>query len=150
MIERIARRAGGFASTTALRWLSGTRGHVPDIDIPVKKERGTLRRLGAPIAKGAAVTGALAVVSSSKSVRNGVAIGLRKATDVLRPDVPTAASSSGSANGSHANNGAGNGSGGLSEKTRAELYEMAKKKDIPGRSGMSKGELLKALNGNGV
>jgi hypothetical protein len=32
------------------------------------------------------------------------------------------------------------------EKTRAELYEMAKKRDIPGRSKMSKGELERALH----
>ena len=30
-------------------------------------------------------------------------------------------------------------------KTRDELYELAKKADIPGRSGMSKAELAKAL-----
>jgi Family of unknown function (DUF6496) len=32
------------------------------------------------------------------------------------------------------------------EKTRAELYEMAKKRDIQGRSKMSKGELERALH----
>jgi hypothetical protein len=32
------------------------------------------------------------------------------------------------------------------EKTRAELYQMAKKRDIPGRSKMSKGELERALH----
>ena len=31
-------------------------------------------------------------------------------------------------------------------KTRAELYEMAKKRDIPGRSRMNKGELERALH----
>jgi hypothetical protein len=33
-----------------------------------------------------------------------------------------------------------------SDTTRAELYEMAKKRDIPGRSRMSKGELERALH----
>jgi hypothetical protein len=33
----------------------------------------------------------------------------------------------------------------VAEKTRDELYELAKKADIPGRSGMSKEELAKAL-----
>ena len=152
MIERIARRAGGFASTTAIRWLSGTREHVPDIDIPVSKKRGAVRRLGAPLTKGAAMTGAFVLVSSSKPVRNGVAIGLRKVTDLLRPDSSSqhAPAPSARSNGSHPNNGHSNGSGALSEKTRTELYEMAKKKDIQGRSGMTKGELLKALNGNGT
>lgn len=32
------------------------------------------------------------------------------------------------------------------EPTRAELYEMAKKRDIPGRSKMSKSELARALH----
>ena len=32
------------------------------------------------------------------------------------------------------------------EPTKAELYEMAKKRDIPGRSKMSKGELARALH----
>ena len=30
-------------------------------------------------------------------------------------------------------------------KTRAELYELAKQRDLPGRSGMSRDELAKAL-----
>ena len=37
--------------------------------------------------------------------------------------------------------------GRASELTRAELYEQAKKRDIPGRSKMSKGELSRALHG---
>ena len=32
------------------------------------------------------------------------------------------------------------------EKTREELYEEAKRRDIPGRSKMTKGELQKALS----
>jgi hypothetical protein len=36
-------------------------------------------------------------------------------------------------------------SGGSTPKTRAELYEMAKRKDIPGRSRMGRAELAKAL-----
>jgi hypothetical protein len=35
--------------------------------------------------------------------------------------------------------------GGSSPKTRAELYEEAKKKDLPGRSKMGRDELAKAL-----
>jgi hypothetical protein len=35
--------------------------------------------------------------------------------------------------------------GGSTPKTRAELYEQAKKKDIPGRSKMGRDELAKAL-----
>jgi hypothetical protein len=35
--------------------------------------------------------------------------------------------------------------GGSEPKTRAELYEMAKKKDLPGRSKMGRDELARAL-----
>lgn len=36
--------------------------------------------------------------------------------------------------------------GGASPKTRAELYEIAKKRDLPGRSKMGRGELARALH----
>ncbi len=35
--------------------------------------------------------------------------------------------------------------GGTSPKTRAELYEMAKRKNVPGRSKMGRDELARAL-----
>lgn len=35
--------------------------------------------------------------------------------------------------------------GGASPKTRAELYEVAKKRDLPGRSKMGRTELARAL-----
>ena len=35
--------------------------------------------------------------------------------------------------------------GGTSPKTKAELYEMAKQRDLPGRSKMGRDELAKAL-----
>jgi hypothetical protein len=35
--------------------------------------------------------------------------------------------------------------GGTTPKTRAELYEEAKRRDIPGRSSMGRAELAKAL-----
>jgi len=38
--------------------------------------------------------------------------------------------------------------GGSSPKTRAELYEIAKKRDLPGRSKMGRDELAKALGEN--
>jgi hypothetical protein len=41
--------------------------------------------------------------------------------------------------------GTGNPNKPLAERTKEELYNMAKKKNIEGRSNMSKGELLKAL-----
>jgi hypothetical protein len=36
--------------------------------------------------------------------------------------------------------------GASSPKTRAELYEMAKRRDLPGRSRMGRDELARALN----
>jgi hypothetical protein len=33
----------------------------------------------------------------------------------------------------------------LDDRTRAQLYELAQKRNIPGRSKMGKGELIKAL-----
>lgn len=36
-------------------------------------------------------------------------------------------------------------SGGTSPKTRAELYEIAKRRDLPGRSKMGRDELARAL-----
>jgi hypothetical protein len=38
-----------------------------------------------------------------------------------------------------------NRSGGDSPKTRAELYELAKQRDLPGRSKMGRDELARAL-----
>jgi hypothetical protein len=35
--------------------------------------------------------------------------------------------------------------GGASPKTRAELYEIARKRDLPGRSKMGRGELARKL-----
>jgi len=35
--------------------------------------------------------------------------------------------------------------GGAAQKTRAELYELAKKRDLPGRSKMSRDELARKL-----
>lgn len=35
--------------------------------------------------------------------------------------------------------------GGTSPKTRAELYEIAKRKQVPGRSKMGRAELAKAV-----
>jgi hypothetical protein len=126
MIEKIARRAGGFASTTALRWMGAGRDAVAEV-APVSGNGD--RKHGGRALAGAA--GAIAVISSSKLVRSGVERGLRAAASALRSSPATN----------------GNGSNGLTEKTRAELYELAKKADLPGRSTMSKDELARALEG---
>ena len=157
MIERIARRAGGFASTTALRWIRAAEDAAPVELLPARKPR-TSERLRGPVMKGAAMAGTLALASSSNTVRRGVATSLKKMSASLRTEgssAPsrnrTAATGSGASrsNGSNGSDTSGrNGSGGsLLKKTRAELYEMAKKKDIPGRSNMTKDDLTKALKG---
>jgi hypothetical protein len=43
--------------------------------------------------------------------------------------------------------GTGNPNLGYETRTRDELYNIAKEKDIPGRSGMSKQELIDAIRG---
>ena len=156
MIERIARRAGGFASTTALRWLGALGDSVPDVELPSTSGPNAAEKLRKPLG-GGAVVGAIALASSNKLVRAGVAKGLLKITQALRTDDSQSGprsntgssrgSSSARRNGATGENGS-NGNGGghsLSAKTRTELYEMAKKKDIPGRSSMSKQQLAKAL-----
>ena len=155
MIERIARRAGGFASTTALRWLGAARDSAPEIELPSIRQPSAGQRLRKPLTRGA-LTSAVVLISSNRTVRSGVARGLLKVSEAVRTDGSKAGTQSGrsSTNGSSTarSNGNGNGNGNgttigsLSKKTRTELYELAKKKDIPGRSNMSKQELAKALS----
>lgn len=169
MIEKIARRAGGFTSTTALRWLTAARGSssvvVPDLARSTHRSSSLVSKLGAPL-RYAGTLGAVAVVARNRKVREEVAQGLRSLTDILRPDegVGSASSARSNSNGSRGqqrsngtagqqrSNGSatsgtrGNGSGALSKKTRAELYEMAKSRNVEGRSKMSKEELARALS----
>lgn len=144
MIERIARRAGGFASTTALRWLGAAHEAAPDV-VPHVMAPSTEGRMRKPLVK-SAVAGAVVLVSSNKVVRAEVAKGLQRLTEALRTDAARTTarpkpSSHPTTNGTHRNGG----NGSLSTKTRAELYEIAKQKDVPRRSTMSKQELAKAL-----
>ena len=130
MIERIARRAGGFASTTALRWLGAGKDAVTEAVSLPSSHRG---KPGGRVAATAAA-GAVALLSN-KVVRARVEKGLLALSEKVRPDTTS----------SHNGNGNGRGSKGLSSKTRAELYELAKKMDVAGRSSMSKDELAKAV-----
>lgn len=134
MIEKIARRAGGFASTTALRWIGAGTDKVADVTPLGGNDTHSHKGRAAAVA-----AGAVALLSSSKLVRSGLEHGLRAASDALRT-TPS------SGNNGHSNgNGNGKRPGELAAKTRAELYELAKKMDLPGRSAMSKDELAKAL-----
>ena len=45
--------------------------------------------------------------------------------------------------------GTGNPNRGYEARTRDELYNIAKEKEIPGRSKMDKGELIDAIRGKG-
>ena len=154
MIERIARRAGGFASTTALRWLGSLGDSVPDVQLPTRKPS-LAERVTAPLTKGVvgksvakgALAGAVALISSNKTVRRGLANGLDKIADSLGPGSSSSGSGSRSGSSPTSSNGhSGNGSNSsIAQKTRTELYELAKKMDLPGRSSMTKEELEKAL-----
>jgi len=57
------------------------------------------------------------------------------------------AEATGKGGGGRDGGGSGGRGGGLAELSREELYERAKKEDIPGRSSMSKDELVEALGG---
>jgi DNA end-binding protein Ku len=63
------------------------------------------------------------------------------------PDLMAALQASIEGSGSRSRNGGGKGNGELSKLSKDELYERAKKEDVPGRSDMSKEELVKALGG---
>ncbi|MDQ4126083.1 MAG: Rho termination factor N-terminal domain-containing protein [Actinomycetota bacterium] len=133
MFVKVAQRIGGFAGTTATRWISGAAQSVPVPDA-VKSKPGIAERVARPALAATAGLAALAGISSSAALRNAVADRLRQKAEKIRA----------SENGTHANGA--NGSKGLSEKTRNELYEMAKKADIAGRSQMTKKELERALS----
>lgn len=148
MIEKIARRAGGFASTTALRWMGAGAEKVADVS-PIG-DSGHDKHSGSGKLVAGAAAGAVALIAQSKFVRSGLERGLRAAADAVRA-TPPASNGKASSNGSASRNGNGsrNGKaiGDLAAATRTELYELAKKMDLPGRSGMSKEELKKALSG---
>ncbi|HEV2756738.1 MAG TPA: Rho termination factor N-terminal domain-containing protein [Actinomycetota bacterium] len=121
MIKKIARRAGGFASTTAMRWLATAR----DADVVPTPQSHAPR--GKPVVAGAVALAAAAL--STKKVRTTAESALRGFAGALRTE------------------DGGNGyAGNVDGKTRAELYELAKKAGVSGRSGMSKEELARALS----
>jgi hypothetical protein len=127
MIERLARRIGGFASSTALRW-ANTALELPKEAIPVPAPRKPLGSRKGAIIVGAAAAGAVALASSNSELRRKASAGLRQLAKQVR-----------------ATNGSGNGAKSLSERTKRELYRMAKRKNIPGRASMTKEELERAL-----
>jgi hypothetical protein len=157
MIERVARRIGGFASSTAVRWANAVA-EIPkeailtpsrswaSKSLPSRKaarswankalpsrsrnwsSKARPSKKGALIVGAAAAVGAVALASSSGRVRKNVSAGLGRFAKRARSAA-----------------GSGNGLKNLSGKTKRELYRLAKRKNIPGRGSMSKQELERAL-----
>ena len=88
--------------------------------------------------------------SDDERERLGERFAAQTGQDEVRPDQVDSASASRSTSGSRSGSGSGSRSGsGSDEPTKAELYEQAKKADIPGRSSMTKDELAKAISKQG-
>jgi Hemerythrin HHE cation binding domain len=98
----------------------------------------------------------LPVLAEQASDEEREALGQRFAAQTgsaqVRPDQVDPGSKSGAESGSKSSAKSAGGSGGSSdsdEPSKAELYERAKKADIPGRSSMTKDELAKAISEHG-
>lgn len=117
MIDRLGQRMTDFVGTTGAKVLRATEGVVPGIE-PARHRRLTPGRVVLAV-------GAAAAALATKPLR-----------EVLER--------SGSADDERAG-GSGARATELAGKTRAELYELAQKSDIEGRSAMSKDELVEAL-----
>jgi hypothetical protein len=148
MITMVAKRIGGFAATTMSRWARSAIAGKAAVVLPPKRPS-LIARVRKPFLLGVATTaaGAFLTTPAGRRLRATLARALYDFSDSVRSDV--SASSVGSRNpAGSVNNSAGNtsnGPGRLSNKTKRELYEMAKKAGIPGRSTMTKEELEKAL-----
>jgi hemerythrin-like domain-containing protein len=91
----------------------------------------------------------LPVLSAKASDQERERLGERFAAQTGRAEVRPDQVDSGSGSRASAGSSAGSGSGstsGSNEPTKAELYEQAKRADIPGRSSMTKDELAKAIS----
>jgi hypothetical protein len=142
MIERLAWRTGGFVGTTAEQTLRRAVRLIPVGKAPPRRSR-LLRAL--PAVVGTAV--GLAAGAVTASGRGG------GPSSRSRPSgsAPTKSRSRATRNQGRAGAGARTASRtpskvtGLAEKSRHELYEMAREAGIEGRSAMSKKELTRAL-----
>lgn len=155
---RVAQRIGGFIGTTASRWTSSGLPEVSVRKLPTTNKKSS--RLGRVVKPALAATGATAAVAAfaqSTALREALADVLRKQAAAVRANGRSPSRSmarQGSSNrhvstnghGPANGNGSTNGTGDpLSAKTRSELYEMAKKAGVSGRSKMTKTELANAL-----
>jgi hypothetical protein len=118
MFDRIGLRVTEFVGTTVRRGLHAVEELVPGIQ-PPRRRWAPARTAAKGLLAASAVAAAAAAVSRSPL--------------------------QGRAGGKGAPSGAGNGEVDLTEKTKEELYELAKDADIPGRSTMTKAELADAI-----
>ena len=123
MIEKVGMRAAEFVGSTARR----VAGVAEDVVNDHRKPRHRLVKVVVPVV----AAGAAAVAAAA----SGIADRTSSTTSAKRR---SGGSSTKSQSGKTPAKGA-------AEKTREELYELAKKADIPGRSSMTKDELEKAL-----
>ena len=129
MIEKVGLRAAEFVGSTARR----VAGAAEEVINDHRKPKHRLAKVVVPaVAAGAAAVAAAASGAANRS---------SSSTSTKRSGSGSATKSRPTASTSSSNGKAKS----VAEKTRDELYELAKKADIPGRSGMTKDVLAKAL-----
>lgn len=143
MIDRLGQRMADFVGTTGAKMLRAVEGVVPGVE-PPRHRRVTPGRV--VMAVGAAA--AAVAINALRDVveRSGSSAGTRSGG--AGSSSTNGRKSSGSSSGSKASRKATQAkdeAADLAGKTRAELYELAQKADIEGRSSMSKDALVKAL-----
>ena len=132
MIEKLGMRAAEFVGATATK-VSKVAEDVAGTT-PKRSRTRRVAKLGLPVV--AATAAAIAAGASAVS-RSGRGSG----------DAPTKQSGSGKAKKTAGPaRAATNGAKKVTEQTREELYELAKKANIPGRASMTKEQLAKALS----
>ena len=146
MIERLGLRTGGFVATTAERTLRSVVQMLPGAQPPPRRPR-VLRVL--PTLAGTAVglaAGAVTAAGRSTGARNrsgSKGPGRRGSSPSANGNSAGARTRSSARRTAHKAAGA---TKDLAEKSRQELYDLARKAGIEGRSGMSKKELARALS----
>ena len=136
MIEKIGMRAAEFVGSMARR----VAGAAEDVVNDHRKPKHRFVKVALPaVAAGAA---AVAAAASGVANKNGSTSNTGSSNNARsNGSGPSRASSTAKSAAKDVKDKASD----TAEKTREELYELAKKADIPGRSSMSKQELEKAL-----
>lgn len=161
MIERPAWRIEGFVSTTAQRALHAVEGLIPGVHRPQRRSR---HRGRLPALVGAALAVGVGIVTAGSDQQP--AGGSATSDDAARRPAGSTAGrpqqrgtgpaangrggrrspAKGRGSGTRSAAKAASGARNLADKSRAELYEMARKAGVEGRSAMTKEELTKALS----